>query len=611
MLGLDALASAAYGPEAALTVLIVAGRHGADAIIPIVVAILLVLTLVFASYLQTLTAYPNGGGSYTVAKENLGPKWGVVAATALCTDYVLNVAVAIAAGVGALVSVAPGLLPHTLLLCLAILALLTLVNLRGLRTAGAIFAAPTYAFVAGLGVTIALGLTGRFTPPAHEAHAAAAGQALTTWLLLRAFASGCTALTGVEAVSNAVPVFRPDTVRHAKQTLTAIVVILASLLLGVSTFVHRLHLVASLPGQPGYQSVLSRLAEAAFGRGVVYTAIMTSVLLVLCLSANTSFADFPRVCRLLAEDGYLPEAFASRGARLVYSQGIVVLAVLSGILLIVFSGITDALIPLFAVGAFSAFTLSQLGMVVHWRRRQRNVIRMLFNAAGAVATAATLAIIIAAKFLEGAWLTLIVIPAGYGFFLYTQRVYARTTAQLSPTEPLDVRDIERPIAIVPIDRIDKAAIKAVRFALSIADRVYGVYVATGETATPPRDVWERLVAAPARRSGRDAPELRVMRSPYRRTIAPLLNVIREFANPRPGRAVAVVIPERIQPRWYQMWAQGQRATLLKLTLLWRGLPGVAVVSTPWYLEDEPLQRATTAARTASSTRQSERQPRVS
>jgi amino acid transporter len=593
VLGLDALASAAYGPEAALTVLLAAGSRGSDAIVPIVVAILIVLGLVFGSYLQTLTAYPGGGGSYTVAKENLGPKWGVVAATALCTDYVLNVAVAIAAGVGALVSVIPPLLPHTVLLCLSILGVLTVVNLRGIRTAGALFTAPTYAFVAGLGITIVLGLSGRFTAPTAHASSVAAAQPLTLWLVLRAFASGCTALTGVEAVSNAVPVFRPDRVRHAKQTLTAIVAILGVLLVGVALFAHKLHLVIAPPGQPGYQSVLSRLTEAVFGRGGAYTTIMAAVLSVLCLSANTSFADFPRVCRLLAQDGYLPEAFASRGSRLVYTAGIAALASLAAILLVVFGGVTDALIPLFAVGAFSAFTLSQVGMVMHWRRRDPRRIPMALNAIGATATGATLAIIIVAKFVEGAWLTLIIIPAGYGFFVYTQRVHARTVAELAPIEPLDASHLERPIAVVPVDRLDRAAIKAVRFALSIADHVYGLSILTEHGGTTAEE-WRRLVADPAQWAGHAAPHLHIIRSPYRRTVKPLLAVIRDVSRQHASRSIAVIIPERIQPRWYQMWVQGQRATWLKLRLLWGGIPGVAVVSTPWYIKDEPLPPTDTA-----------------
>ncbi len=587
VLGLDALASAAYGPEAALTVLIAAGAAASHLLGWIIAAVVAVLALVYLSYLQTLEAYPNGGGSYTVAKENLGPRWGVIAATALCTDYVLNVAVAIAAGVGALVSVFPRLLPYTLPLCLLILALLTLVNLRGIRTSGLVFTVPAYAFVLGLGATMCAGLW-RISFRASSMSTMSTSPvpaAVGVWLVLRAFASGCTALTGVEAVSNAVPIFQAPSVRHAKQTLTAIVVLLALLLVGVALFTNAFGIVAKPPGQPGYESVLSQVTATVLGRGTAYALVMASVLLVLCLSANTSFADFPRVCRLLADDGYLPSTFAVRGERLVYSAGIMVLTMLAALLLAVFGGVTDALIPLFAVGAFSAFTLSQAGMVFHWRR-ERHRFRMVCNGAGAVATGASLVVIIAAKFIEGAWLTLIIIPVGYAFFVYTQRVHERTSVQLTPTEPLDVANLRPPVAVVPVHRVDRSAIKAIRFALSMGADVHGVHVITeGERQDDVEHAWHMLIEQPAHAAGLRAPRLRVVRSPYRRIVRPLLASIRELADLYRDRTIAVVIPEPIEPRWYQMWLHSQRATFLKLVLLMRGGPRVAVIDTPWYVRD--------------------------
>jgi amino acid transporter len=589
VLGLDALASAAYGPEAALTVLIVAGPAASGALVPVVVAIVVVLALVYFSYLQTIEAYPNGGGSYTVAKENLGARWGIVAAAALCTDYVLNAAVAIAAGVGAVVSVVPSLLPHTLLLCLVILTLLACINLRGVRAAGIAFSAPTYAFVALLGAAIVAGLLGvrRGSLPTPPLRAGA--DFVSAWLILRAFASGCTALTGVEAVSNGVPLFSEPHVGHARRTLTAIVTILAGLLLGIGWLARSLHLQATTPGEPGYQSVLSMITTAVFGRGPLYAATMTAVLLVLCLSANTSFADFPRVCRLLADDGYLPRTFATRGARLVYTQGIVVLTVLSAALLVAFGGITDALIPLFAVGAFSAFTLSQAGMVRHWQRAGTSHASMWLNAAGALATGATLAVIIVAKFVEGAWMTLVIIPCGYGFFLYTQRVHRRVEAQITPTQPIDATTIRPPVAVVSVDRIDRAAMKAVRFAASITTTVHGVLVAT-EGSDPERvqHDWQVLIERPICGAGRPKPQLLVVPSPYRRIVKPLIRTVRQLADQHPGRTIAVIIPELIEPHWHQMWLHSQRATLLRFALLLHGTPGIVVVNTPWYVRDEPL-----------------------
>ena len=364
-------------------------------------------------------------------------------------------------------------------------------------------------------------------PPAPPA---AAG-ALTMWLIVRAFASGCTALTGVEAVSNAVPVFREPTVRHAKQTLIAIAIALAALLSGIGWLAHNLHLVATEPGRAGYESVVSQLAGAVFGRGVMYGITMAAVLAVLCLSANTSFADFPRVCRLLADDRYLPDVFGRRGARLVYLGGILVLALLAAGLLVAFHGVTNALIPLFAVGAFSAFTLSQAGMVAHWRARQGRRLPCVFSAAGACATAATLGIIIVAKFLEGAWLTVLVIPAGYAFLRYSGRLQRRLGRALTPSAPLSLADVQAPIAMVTVEQVNLAVLKAVKFALSFSEVVYGVHVVVDEDDRPDvvESEWEVLVAQPARDARLPVPRLHRIRSPYRQVVRPLLNAVHEVA----------------------------------------------------------------------------------
>jgi len=374
-LGLDGLSSAAYGPEAALTILLPLGAVGLVYIGPITLVILALLTILYFSYRQTIAAYPNGGGSYTVAHENLGIKFGLLAAAALMLDYTLTVAVGISAGVGALISAVPGLHRHTLMLCLAFLALITLVNLRGAREAGAIFALPTYLFVLSLGGVLVYGLIQALGHGGHPHPVLAppavpkAVEGVSLWLLLRAFASGCTAMTGVEAVANGVTIFADPVVRNAQRTLTAIVVILLALLAGIAYLCHAYGIAAMDEARPGYQSVLSLLLGAVVGRGGVYYVTLGSVLAVLVLSANTSYAGFPRLCRLVALDSYLPHAFALLGRRLVYTVGILFLTGLCGILLIAFKGITDKLIPLYAVGAFLAFTLSQAGMVMHWRRQ--------------------------------------------------------------------------------------------------------------------------------------------------------------------------------------------------------------------------------------------------
>src|ERR1700690_2051185 len=373
--GLDALGSAAYGPEAALTLLIPLGLAGIHYIIPISGSIIVLLAIVYFSYRQTIQAYPSGGGSYTVASENLGTFMGLLAAAALMIDYILVVAVGISAGVGALVSALPRWQPHTLALCLVILVLVTLVNLRGVRDTGLIFLVPTYLFVGCLFVAIAAGFAKAATgaghpvpvvaPPHAMAHATVVASA---WLLLKVFSSGCTAMTGVEAVSNGAKAFREPTAKNARRSLTVIIALLIVLLAGVACLVRAYGIVATDPGAPGYESVLSMLVAAVAGKGTFYYVTIASVLIVLALSANTAFADFPRLCRAIASDHYLPESFVTRGRRLIYSQGVYVLAVFSGVLLTFFGGITDRLIPLFAIGAFLAFTLSQAGMVQQWRR---------------------------------------------------------------------------------------------------------------------------------------------------------------------------------------------------------------------------------------------------
>src|ERR1022692_688055 len=429
--GLDALSSAAYGPEAALTGMRALGALGNQYLVPISLSIIALLTIVFFSYRQTIAAYPGGGGSYTVARENLGSSAGLLAGSALMIDYILNVAVGISAGVGALVSAAPSLQPHTLSLCLGILAAITLINLRGLREAGLIFMAPTYLFVGSLLLAIGIGIFKTLAaggepapvvaPPAFPPQIAAVGW----WLLLKAFASGCAAMTGVEAVSNGVTAFRDPVVQSAQRTLGIIIAILIALLGGIAWLGQAYHIGATDPGGPGYQSMLSQLLGAIAGRGAFYYVAISSVVVVLVLSSNTSFADFPRLCRVIAETGYLPTSFGARGRRLVYSEGIIVLAVISGFLLIIFGGVTDRLIPLFAIGAFLAFTLSQAGMVMHWKRTGGRHARhsIVVNAVGATATGITVVVVLAAKFMEGAWITVIMVPLLLAAMVAVRRHY--------------------------------------------------------------------------------------------------------------------------------------------------------------------------------------------
>ncbi|HKO55581.1 MAG TPA: APC family permease [Thermoanaerobaculia bacterium] len=594
-LGLDGLASASYGPEAALTILIPLGLAGLAVIEPITIVILAVLALLYFSYRQTIAAYPNGGGSYVVAKQNLGTRAGLLAGAALMLDYLLNVAVGISAGVGALISAVPALHEHQLSLCLAILAFITLLNLRGVRETGGAFAVPTYLFVATLAAVLAIGVARTIAagghpqpviaPPRVAAHGAMAAASL--WILLRAFASGCTAMTGVEAVSNGVPLFREPRDRRARQTLTVIVVILGSLLAGIAFLARAYGVMAMDQTKPGYQSILSLLVAAVVGRNWFYYLTLGSVLAVLCLSANTSFTGFPRLCRMIAEDDYLPHALANVGRRLVYSSGIIVLAVFSGVLLVVFDGITDRLIPLFAVGAFAAFTLSQAGMVMHWRREGtgRHWHSLLLNGAGAVATAVALAIIIVAKFHEGAWITVLVIPLILALFGVVKRHYAFVAQQVGIREPLSMEAKRAaPLVVIPIRAWDQLAEKALRFAMSVSSDVIAVHVAVDDAAEKAlRADWQRYVDGPVREAGLAAPRLIVLPSPYRRLFAPLLQYVDELRKER-EEMIAVLLPDLVEGRWWEHLLHSHRADVLRSLLLMRGNQRVAVISVPWYLE---------------------------
>ncbi|WP_437588174.1 APC family permease [Sorangium sp. So ce1000] len=596
VLGLDALASASYGPEAALTVLMPLGALGLRYILPLSALVIALLAIVYVSYRQTIAAYPSGGGSYIVAKENLGTSAGLVAAAALLLDYVLNVAVAISAGVGALVSAVPALLPHTLGLCLAVLTLLTAANLRGLRTAGLVFMVPTYAFLGCLFAVIAIGIVrtllhgGHPTPVVAPPSLPAAVGAASLGLLFHAFASGCTAMTGVEAVSNGVPAFRKPSSEQARRTLSYIVASLGVLLAGIALLARAYGVTATEPGKSGYQSILSQIVGAVVGRGPFYYVTLAAVVAVLMLSANTSFADFPRLCQLLALDRFLPEPFIHRGRRLAFSYGISVLAGLSALLLVIFQGITDALIPLFAVGAFLAFTMSQAGMVAHWHRLggKHSRFHLAVNATGAAATAATLAVIIAAKFAEGAWISSLLVIGAFLLFRNVQRHYEHIDEEVRAHEPLDFTPPPPPIVVVPVRRWDLVAQKGLRFALRLSPEVYALQVLLDDPRVEDlSSEWHDLVEAPAKEKGVPAPRLAVVRSRYRRLFKPLLRFVTTLAHAHPDRQVAVVVPEVVESHWYHYLLHSHTASILKWLLLLRGGKGIVIVNTPFYLHDTP------------------------
>jgi amino acid transporter len=597
MLGLDALGSAAYGPEAALTLLIPLGVAGVGWIGPISALIIALLLVVYFSYRQTISAYPHGGGSYTVAKENLGVTAGLLAAAALMLDYVLVVAVGISAGVGALISAVPELQRWTLPLCLAILVVITLVNLRGVRESGLAFVLPTYLFIVALLAVIVIGIVKTIlaegTPqsivelPRPEEPLEAAG----LWILMRSFASGCTAMTGVEAVSNGVSAFREPGVRYAQRTLTAIIALLALMLAGIAFLCWSYKIGATPPPEPGsdqYRSVLAQLTAAVVGYGPFYYITIGSVLVVLALSANTGFADFPRLCRVIAMDGFLPNSFAHRGRRLVYSNGILVLAVLSAGLLIGFGGITDNLIPLFAVGAFLAFTLSQAGMVAHWRKVGGPHARtsLVINAAGAVSTAVALVIVLVSKFVDGACVMILLIPALLVLFLGVRAHYRYVGRDVASTAPLDAQNLLPVVVLLPIRGWSAVTRKALRLALKFSPLIYALHVADDEdTMADLEDTWEHRVREPALAAGVAAPKLIIIYSPYRKLFGPLKQVVADLQKAHPDRDIAVMVPELVSTRWYHLLLHNQTAAVIKAYLLFSGFRRVVVINVPWYLSE--------------------------
>ena len=591
--GLDALSSAAYGPEAALTLLIPLGAAGVAYIVPVSIAIIVLLAIVYFSYRQTIAAYPGGGGSYTVASENLGRHMGLLAAAALMLDYVLVVAVGISAGVGALVSAAPQLQPHTLAICLGILAIITIVNLRGVREAGIVFMLPTYAFLGSLLVAILIGVSKTVLASGHPVPVVAppvfalpATASVSLWLLLQVFSNGCTAMTGVEAVSNGVRAFREPTVRNAQRTLTVIIGLLIILLAGIAYLVRAYGIQATDPGLPGYQSVLSMLVAAVSGRGWFYYFTIGSVLIILSLSANTAFADFPRLCKAVAQNGFLPHSLGFRGRRLVYSQGIFVLAILSAILLTMFRGVTDNLIPLFAIGAFLAFTLSQAGMVGHWRKTggRGAVQSMLINGLGAVATGVTLIVVIVAKFTSGAWVSVLLIAGMMSTMLWVHHHYAAVAEETELSTPLRVENLGAPIVIVPIQAWTTISQRALQFAITLSPDIRAVHVGMEDETSELQDDWKRLVDDPVVKAGGKPPVLITLPSPYRLVLKPILEYVLQTEAQNPGRQIAVIVPELVERHWYHYPLHNQRAELLKAFLLLKGSRNIVLINVPWYIK---------------------------
>ncbi len=590
--GLDALSSAAYGPEAALTLLIPLGMAGSRYVWPITIGIVILLGIVYSSYRQTIAAYPQGGGSYTVATENLGEGAGLLAAAALMIDYVLTAAVGISAGVGALVSAVPSLQPHTLELCLAILILITIINLRGVQETGGVFLLPTYIFIACLLGLIVIGLFKTVVAGGHPVPVvvlpklSGATATVSAWLLLRTFSSGCTAMTGVEAVSNGVMAFREPTDKCAKRTLTIIIGILIFMLLGIAFLVPAYGIAATDPGQPGYDSVLSQLLAAVTGRGVFYWLSIGSILVVLSLSANTAFADFPRLSRAIAQNGYLPHAFVLRGRRLVFAQGIYCLALLTGVLLVIFGGVTDRLIPLYAVGAFLAFTLSQAGMVMHWKRHRGpgSGRSMAVNGLGALATGITTAVVLIAKFIDGAWITVLLIPLMIWMMRSVKRHYALVGLEINTNNPVETTSLREPIVLLPLDRWSLVADRALRYAWTLSKEIHVLHVHCGEETESLCRKWAKMVEEPATAAGLPLPKLVVLDSPYRIIVKPIVGYAIQEQVLHPDRNITVLVPELVESHWWHYLLHNNRPEAIRALLLFNGNQRITVASIPYHLK---------------------------
>ncbi len=568
----DALSSVAYATEEILLVLVLAGTAALHLTNPISFAIVALLAVVAISYQQTIHAYPSGGGSYIVARANLGPTPGLVAAAALLIDYVLTVAVSVAAGVAAITSAVAGLRTHRVALGVFFIALIAFANLRGVRESGRVFAVPTYLFIVTFATLVGWGLFRwvRGDLPAVAAPDIPAASALTWFLVLRAFSSGCTALTGVEAISNGVPAFRPPEAKNAAITMGWMAAILGTLFAGISLLASALRVV---PAED--QTIVSQIARALFGEGLFYYLVQASTTLILVLAANTSFADFPRLSSLLARDRYAPRQFRTLGDRLVFSNGVLILAALAAVLIVLFRGDTHALIPLYAVGVFLSFTLSQSGMVRHWLALKGAGWRwrLAINGIGATVTGVVTVIIAMTKFAHGAWIVVLLIPLMVLAFRAVHEHYERVATELSL---IHLEANEPPVTntvLVLTGDLHMGVVRALRYALSLSPNPKAVYVELDPSFTPRLE--ERWA-----KGGCGVP-LVVLNSPYRSVLAPLLAYIERVKRQVPDSVVTIVIPEFVPRRWWQHLLHNQTALLVKGALLFR--KNVIVVDVPFHL----------------------------
>ncbi len=582
----DALSSVAYAPQEVLAVLLAAGTAALVWSLPISIAVVILLMIVVTSYRQTIYAYPSGGGSYIVAHANLGEIPGLVAAAALIVGYILTVAVSIASAVDQLVSAVPVLLPYRVLLGIAAVGLVTIANLRGIRESGNIFALPTYVFLAAMYGLIITGLfllsTGQlFLPPPPEVEQGPS-QALNVFLILRAFAIGSAVMTGTEAISNGIPAFQPPEPRNAARTILMMAMILGTMFLGLAVLIVGSGVIPS-----DQDTVISQLARAIFGSGPLYYLVQGSAVLILVLAANTAYADFPRLASLLARDNYAPHQLAFRGERLAFSNGIILLGLLSALLIFLFGGSTGALLPLYAVSVFTAFTFSQAGMVQHWRkvRGPHWQLKAALNGLGAFMTGSVTLIAAVTNFMNpelpiipglpvgwGAWIVVLLVPCMIWLFRKVSRHYAEAEAATAlPAQPQAERPLKT-LVVVPIARLDQMTVRALRYAKTLSRDVTAVHVASDPAqAKEIEDNWETW--------GQGVP-LTIIESPYRSLTRPLLQYLFNVKKAQDADIVTVVLPEYVPDSWWEHALHGQSAQVLKLSLLFR--PGFVVTSVPYH-----------------------------
>jgi amino acid transporter len=574
VLSSDPLSSVAYATEEILRVLVLAGIGALAFLTPIALVIAAILAVVVFSYRQTIHAYPNGGGAYIVARDNLGETPALVAAAALLIDYVLTVAVSIAAGVAAITSAFPQWHLNRVEMTLALVVLLMMGNLRGVRESGRIFALPTYLFVVALLGLIAVGtwraLTGTIVPVA-VVPVAPGGEAFTLFLVLTAFSNGCTAMTGVEAVSNGVPAFKAPEARNAAATMLTMAVLSISMFVGITLLARAYHV---LPSEQ--ETIVSQIARGVFGgRGLPYYVVQAATMLVLVLAANTAYADFPRLASILARDRYAPRQLMNQGDRLAFSNGIIGLSVFASVLLVVYGGDTHALIPLYMIGVFVSFTLSQAGMVVHWRRLRTTGWKYsaTINGFGAIVTGMVLVVVAITKAREGAWIILVLIPVHVALFRITRRHYGEVSEQLSLDAWTQEARRRRNIVLVPVSGVHRAVVQAVSYATTLSDDVRALYVGIDPALTGRlRGDWAKW--------GNGVP-LVILDSPFRSLLEPLLEYIEQVAATSPDDFLTIVLPEFVPARWWHHVFHNQRALLIKAALLFR--PNVVVTSVPFHL----------------------------